>query len=145
MPRNTKGTRRERELVTLLDALGMALMRAPASGSSTDRPLPDVLAGNGGVFVAIEAKASAGQPIYLDEEEVEALEYFAENFGARALVGVRFDAKHGDPNYGTDDSGWRFLAPETLYRTDGGNYRVKKETAYAEGMTLAEIASGVVA
>ena len=34
---NSKGDRRERELVNLLDERGFAVMRAPASGSATDR------------------------------------------------------------------------------------------------------------
>lgn len=55
-----KGEHRERELVNRLDAIGFAVMRAPASGSATDRELPDALAGDGENFYAIEAKSSAG-------------------------------------------------------------------------------------
>ncbi|MFC7204930.1 Holliday junction resolvase Hjc [Haloferax namakaokahaiae] len=122
MSSNRKGDRRERELVNLLDEAGFAVMRAPASGSATTRELPDVLAGNGEVFYAIEAKASSGRPIYLSGEEVEALIYFSQNFGAKARIAVRFDRED-----------WYFFHPGDLYVTDGGNYRVKKETALAEG------------
>ncbi|MFC7155920.1 Holliday junction resolvase Hjc [Halomarina halobia] len=125
---NAKGDRRERELVKLFDERGFAVMRAPASGSATARELPDVLAGDGDVFYAIEAKASAGQPIYLTGEEVEALVYFARNFGAKPKIGVRFDR--------TD---WAFFHPAALHRTDGGNYRVKKEVALHEGETLDDL------
>jgi Holliday junction resolvase len=124
---NAKGDRRERELVNELDEAGFAVMRAPASGSATERELPDVLAGNGEVFYAIEAKSSAGDPIYLDGEEVYALVYFARNFGAKPRVGVRFDRED-----------WYFFHPDDLYQTDGGNYRVKLETALAEGTDFAE-------
>jgi Holliday junction resolvase len=127
MSANRKGDRRERELVNLLDEAGFAVMRAPASGSATDRDLPDVLAGNGDVFYAIEAKSSAGDPIYLTGEEVESLVYFAQNFGANARIGVRFDRED-----------WYFFHPGDLYVTDGGNYRVKKGTALAEGEDFAE-------
>ena len=120
---NAKGDRRERELVNLLDENGFAVMRAPASGSATDRELPDVLAGDGGSFYAIEAKSSAGDPIYLTGEEVEALGYFASNFGAIPVIGARFDRED-----------WYFFHPDDLYTTDGGNYRVKKETALADGV-----------
>jgi Holliday junction resolvase len=122
MSSNRKGDRRERELVNRLDEAGFAVMRAPASGSATDRELPDVLAGDGGTFYAIEAKSSSGRPIYLSGEEIEALIYFARNFGAKARVGVRFDRES-----------WYFFHPGDLHTTDGGNYRVKKETALAEG------------
>ncbi|MFB6192269.1 MAG: Holliday junction resolvase Hjc [Haloarculaceae archaeon] len=125
---NAKGDRRERELVNLLDDSGFAVMRAPASGSATDRELPDVLAGDGDDFYAIEAKSSAGDPIYLDGAEVEALVYFARNFGAKPRVGVRFD-----------EEDWYFFHPADLHVTDGGNYRVKRETAVAEGIDLPEL------
>jgi len=89
---NRKGDRRERELVNALDGAGFAVMRAPASGAATERELPDVLAGDGETFYAIEAKSSAGDPIYLTGEEVEALLFFARNFGgAKARIAVRFD------------------------------------------------------
>ena len=122
-----KGDRRERELVNLLDEAGFAVMRAPASGAATERELPDVLAGNGETFYAIEAKSSAGNPIYLTGEEIEALIYFARNFGAKPRVGVRFDRED-----------WYFFHPGDLHHTDGGNYRVKKETAIASGVDFPE-------
>ena len=127
MSANRKGDRRERELVNRLDEAGFAVMRAPASGSATDRELPDVLAGDGEAFYAIEAKSSAGNPIYLSGEEVEALIYFAQNFGAKARIGVRFDRED-----------WYFFHPGDLHVTDGGNYRVKKETALADGIDFDE-------
>jgi Holliday junction resolvase len=125
---NSKGDRRERELVNALDERGFAVMRAPASGSSTDRELPDVLAGDGDRFYAVEAKSSAGDPIYLDGAEVEALVYFARNFGAKPRIGVRFDREN-----------WFFFHPHDVHVTDGGNYRVKKETALADGIDLPEL------
>ena len=128
MSANRKGDRRERELVNQLDEAGFAVMRAPASGSATDRDLPDVLAGDDGRFYAIEAKSSSGDPIYLSGEEVEALIYFAQNFGAKARIAVRFDRED-----------WYFFHPGDLYTTDGGNYRVKKETALAEGTDFEEL------
>ncbi|THE65790.1 nucleoid-structuring protein H-NS [Salinadaptatus halalkaliphilus] len=122
-----KGDRRERELVNALDEAGFAVMRAPASGSATERELPDVLAGDGESFYAIEAKSSSGDPIYLTGEEVEALIYFAQSFGAKPRIGVRFDRED-----------WYFFHPGDLHVTDGGNYRVKKETALADGTDFPE-------
>ncbi|ELY65706.1 Holliday junction resolvase Hjc [Natrinema versiforme] len=122
-----KGDRRERELVNELDGAGFAVMRAPASGSATERELPDVLAGDGEQFYAIEAKSSSGDPIYLTGEEVEALTFFARNFGAKPRIGVRFDRED-----------WYFFHPGDLHVTDGGNYRVKKETALADGTDFPE-------
>jgi len=131
MSASRKGDRRERELVNALDDAGFAVMRAPASGSATDRDLPDVLAGDGELFYAIEAKSSADDVVYLSGEEVESLVYFARNFGAKARIGVRFD-----------DEDWYFFHPGELYTTDGGNYRVKRETALADGEDLEEFTGG---
>ncbi len=125
---NAKGDRRERELVNRLDAAGFAVMRAPASGSATERELPDALAGNGEVFYAIEAKSSSGNPIYLTGEEVEALVFFAQNFGAKPRIGVRFDRED-----------WYFFHPSECHITDSGNYRVKKETALESGTDFDEL------
>ncbi|MFB6109389.1 MAG: Holliday junction resolvase Hjc [Halodesulfurarchaeum sp.] len=129
MSASDKGSRRERELVNKLDANGFAVMRAPASGSATDRDLPDVLAGNGERFYAIEAKSSSGDPIYIDSEEIESLQYFADGFGAEAKIAVRFD-----------ETAWAFFSPGEVYRTDSGNYRIKRETAIAAGSDLPELA-----
>ena len=125
---HAKGDRVERELVNRLDEAGFAVMRAPASGSATERELPDVLAGNGDTFYAIEAKSSSGNPIYLTGEEVEALVFFSRNFGAKPRIGVRFDRED-----------WYFFHPGDCYVTDGGNYRVKKETALADGIDFDEL------
>ena len=125
---NAKGDRRERELVNRLDEAGFAVMRAPASGSATERELPDVLAGDGDVFYAIEAKSSSGDPIYLTGEEVEALVYFSQNFGAKPKIAVRFDRED-----------WYFFHPADVHQTDGGNYRVKKEKALEDGEPMADL------
>jgi len=123
--------RRERELVNRLDEAGFAVMRAPASGSATERELPDVLAGDSETFYAIEAKSSAGNPIYLTGEEVEALVFFARNFGAKPRIGARFDRED-----------WYFFHPSDCHVTDGGNYRIKKETALESGTDFDELAGG---
>lgn len=128
---NQKGSRTERELVQLLDAAGFAVIRAPASGGATDRDLPDVLAGNGREFYAIEAKSSGSEHIYLTGEEVESLIYFSRNFGAKSRIGVRFDSED-----------WYFFHPSDLYTTKSGNYRVKRERALRDGLNLTELSAG---
>lgn len=123
-----KGDRRERELVNRVDETEYVVMRAPASGAATERELPDMLAGDGDSFYAIEAKASSGDPIYLTQTEVGALQTFAEAFGAVAGIGARFDRED-----------WAFFSPSELYRTDSGNYRVKESVA----VDRADLADGI--
>lgn len=130
---NRKGAKRERELVNWLDENGWAVLRAPASGSATERELPDVLFGNGERFVAAEVKSSAGDPIYIDGAEVEALEYFADSFGAEPMLAVKFDLERADDAWGSDRPGFYFIDSRNLYRTDGGNFRVKKDLAVGAG------------
>ena len=50
-----KGSAEERDLVHKLWERDFAAMRAPASGGATKKPLPDVVAGNGKLYLAIEA------------------------------------------------------------------------------------------
>jgi|TARA_B110000263_G_C15300318_1_gene507643 Holliday junction resolvase len=128
MTSQTKGSRVERELVRLLDEAGFAVMRAPASGAATTRELPDVLAGNGKLFYAFEVKSSSKNTIYLTGQEVEALVYFSQNFGAKARIGVRFDREK-----------WYFFHPSDLYITKGGNYRVTKKNISEEGIDFNEL------
>lgn len=128
MNRSKKGDRRERELVNMLDSDEYEVMRAPASGGATSRELPDVLAGNGDNFYAIEAKSSGSEKIYIDGEEVEALIKFSVFFGAKARIGVRFDRED-----------WYFFHPADLYVTRGGNYRVTLEKAKSDGTHYSEL------
>ena len=62
-----KGSAEERDLVHKLWERNFAAMRAPASGGATKRPLPDVLAGNGKLYLAIEVKTTTKEKIYIDQ------------------------------------------------------------------------------
>jgi Holliday junction resolvase len=145
----SKGDRNERNLVIALEDNAFSCMRGPSSGSATTRELPDVLAGSGNedLLLAIEAKSSSGDPIYIQAEKVGHLVEFAHGAGAIALLASRFNAGNSpdDPLNGTDEIGkWRFHRPADLYRTDSGNYRIKRETALDRGLTLEQIKAGVL-
>lgn len=127
---NTKGDRGERELVNWLSENGWAPIRVPSSGSATGRDLPDVIAGNGTQYVALEVKRSTDAPIYIDGEELDALVRFGDAFGAEQYVAAKWDLSHGDDAYGTGRPGFYCAAPGLLHRTEGGNYRIKKDTAH---------------
>ena len=123
-----KGASRERELVDMFWDAGFGVIRAPASGSATERALPDILAGNDDVYVAVEAKSSGGDAVYVEGREVEELLEFSNRFGAKARLGARFDRED-----------WFFFHPGELHYTDGGNYRVKKAFALEEGESFDEL------
>ena len=124
-----KGSAEERDLVHKLWDRNFAAMRAPASGGATKRPLPDVVAGNGKIYLAIEVKTTTKDKIYIDAEQIDALLEFSEIFGAKPYIGVKFKYKK-----------WLFLAPENAERTRTGNYKVEKDFALEKGLEIDEIA-----
>jgi Holliday junction resolvase len=65
----------------------------------------------------------------LDAAELDALGYLADNFGVEPRIGIRFDERK-----------WASFDPGALYRESTGNYRVKLETAIAEGEDIHELA-----
>lgn len=112
-----KGSTYERELVSHFRASGWGALRLPASGSATKDDLPDVLAGNGSALWAIEAKAGKATTLYVDAEEVEALERFAEPWGAKAYISGRFTTQ------GTPTEHY-LLKPENARETPQGNFGI---------------------
>lgn len=125
------GSVEERDLVNKLWAAGFAAMRAPASGGATKRPLPDVLAGNGKLYLAIEVKSTKQDHIYIDNEKITNLIEFSDIFGATPYVGAKFIRKP-----------WRFIKLEDLHVTRSNNYRVNTDLAFSEGLDFEEIIGG---
>ena len=123
-----KGSREERELVKMLWEADCAAMRAPASGGATKKPLPDVIAGNGKVYLAIEVKSTGSDRIYINSEKIDALLEFSGMFGAQPYVGAKFKREK-----------WRFVRINDLYKTKQNNYRVNKDLAFLKGIELEEM------
>ena len=103
-------------------------MRAPASGGATKKPLPDVVAGNGKLYLAIEVKTTTKDKVYIDSSQIDALIEFSEIFGAEAYIGVKFKYTK-----------WMFLKPEDAERTKKGSYKVEKNYALANASEIDEI------
>lgn len=136
MGSNRKGDRYERELVNALREAGFGAQRTPSSGSSTDRELPDIVAGRGDLpamdgrlksspsewpatnVVGIEHKSGNATTMYVDENEVAELQEWGEVWHARVLLGCR-------PTDGTSPKLHYLAPPENARRTQGddeGNY-----------------------
>ena len=124
-----KGSAEERDLVHKLWERNFAAMRAPASGGATKNPLPDVIAGNGKLYLAIEVKTTTKDKVYIDEPQITALYEFCKIFGAKAYIGVRFKYTK-----------WLFLEPQNTPRTRNGNYKVEKDYALEKAFEIDEIA-----
>lgn len=131
-----KGTARERELVRRFHDAGWGAIRLGGSGSGTDADLPDVLAGRStgsGTMesyvdgypwesvsltqaVAVELKSGKATTHYVQQAEVEALERFAQQWGARPFLGARFTTQ------GSGTETWLVAPEDARGPTDAGRY-----------------------
>ncbi|MDR0912061.1 MAG: Holliday junction resolvase [Methanobrevibacter sp.] len=123
-----KGTAEERDLVSKLWKLNFAAMRAPASGAATKHSIPDVIAGNGKIYLGIEVKTTVKEIIYIDSSQIEGLIDFCDIFGAKPFLGLKFKRTK-----------WLFLSPKNVPRTKKGNYKVTKDFAIEKALELDEI------
>ena len=126
-----RGFRDERELVSRLEHLGFAVLRAPASGSGTRSDRPDILAGRKGFCIALEVKTTSRRVLYIRQESVDQLVRFSERFGAKPYLAVKFKRS---------GYGWLLLRPDQAERT-GGGYKVTLEDAFRRGMALEALAA----
>lgn len=124
-----KGTAEERDLVHKLWDRNFAAMRAPASGGATKKPLPDILAGNGKIYLAIEVKTTTKDKIYIDSPQIDALLEFSSIFGATPYIGIKFKYTK-----------WYFIIPDKAPRTKNGNYKIEKNFCLESGLEIDEIA-----
>ncbi|MGZ7116894.1 MAG: Holliday junction resolvase Hjc [Methanobacterium sp.] len=125
---NKKGSRVERELVKMLWDADCAAMRAPASGGATKKPLPDIIAGNGKIYLAIEVKTTSADYIYITSEKIAGLKEFSQIFGAEPYLGAKFKNKK-----------WRFVHVDDLLKTRGENYKVDVDLAFSMGLEFDEL------
>jgi Holliday junction resolvase len=129
-----RGTAEERELVHKLDSLGFAVLRAPASGSSTKLDRPDIIAGKKGLHLVFEVKTTRGNIIYMKKESVEQLVRFSNKFGAEALMAIKFKGKNHK---------WILLKPENLGKTKKG-YKIAFKDAIKLGISLEALVSSKI-
>ena len=122
----SKGSRFERDLIAELWKAGLAAIRVAGSGVSTF-PCPDIVAGNGRVYLAIEVKMRKDLPLYISNDEVEKLVSFAYDFGAEAYVALKLPRKK-----------WKFFHVKMLERTEK-NFKID-ENIYPLGLDIEEVA-----
>ena len=123
-----RATDYERTLVNRFWDYGFAVMRAPSSSGTSKMPRPDVLAGSAkkGMLLAIEIKTSRQNVFYIQKEQIEGLQLFADRIGAQSYVAVKFVGKRMD---------YMFLsAPDSLTQSKGGSYRVAVDDLKNQGI-----------
>lgn len=109
--RYKRGASAERELIKMLEKEGFAVVRSAGSKKV------DIVAGNGKLYLCIEVKSTHDEKLYFSREDYDKLISFAEKFGGRPIIAVKFI-----------NNGWRFFHPENLER-GGKNYKVSLQTS----------------
>jgi Holliday junction resolvase len=122
-----RGFSHERDLARKLWDHGLAVIRAPASGSKTKHLLyPDIVIIYKGKTAAIEVKTmKKTRTLYIEAYQVKKLLEFADRAGGEAYVAVKV--------VGTGE--WIFMPISKLEKTTNGNYKLKKEVLQ-EGLKL---------
>ncbi|AEK72576.1 Holliday junction resolvase [Thermococcus sp. 4557] len=108
--RYRRGASAERELIKMLEKAGFAVVRSAGSKKV------DIIAGNGKLYLCIEVKSTRDEKLYFSEEDYRKLTSFAERFGGRPVVAVKFI-----------NNGWRFFHPMDMEK-GGKNYKVSLQT-----------------
>ena len=120
-----KGTRAERELFHMFWKMGnWACVRSAGSGSTT-RPSPDLLASKNNKTLAIECKSIKNKSHHFNKEEIGQLVLFSKIFGAKPIIGMRFD-----------NEGWFFLNVEKLSPNKNGNYTISLKLSREQGLSF---------
>ncbi len=120
----TKGAMYERKLIEELWSKGFAAIRV--AGSGLIKFSPDIVAGNGRRYLAIEVKMRKSLPLYLSKTEIEELKTFANKFGAEAYIALKLPRMD-----------WKFFKLEFLKESKAG-YKVDDEN-YGMGLSLDEV------
>lgn len=121
-----KGSQGERELVAFFNENGYSAIRSAGSGSQK-YPSPDILAANAIRRLAIECKVTKDKKKYFQNQEIEQLRQFSQQFGAESWIGVKFAQEE-----------WYFLLLEDLEKT-GKLWSASLEIAKRRGLTSEEL------
>lgn len=129
MSNKAKGSRVERELLTLFTENGWRSARVAGSGTN-ENTFCDLVAGKAGrKAVAVEVKSCKKDRIYITREQINDFVVFSNIMGLKAVIAVRF-------NY----EGWLFLNPKDMEDT-GNNWVVSLNNARSKGKRFAQFFS----
>lgn len=126
MSNKAKGSRVERELLSLLTENGWRAIRVAGSGVNDDSPCDLMAAKLGKKAYTIEVKSSKKTSIYIKKSQIEDFMLFSSMMGLTPVIAVRF-------NY----EGWLFLSPDMLEDT-GKNWVVALKKAKEKGKRFSQ-------
>ena len=125
-----KGSRAERELLSMFWDTGIWGGFRTAGSGSTPLPSPDLLVGNGNRYLAIECKSLKTKAKYLEEQQIKELIEFSKRFGADPWIGLRFNNVE-----------WFFIQPEKLEKTKNGSLIASLEILKNKGLSFNKLIS----
>jgi len=126
MSNKSKGSRVERELLSLLTERGWKAARVAGSGVNDESPC-DLIAGKFGKSAfAIEVKSSKKNRIYITRVQIEDFVKFSILFGLKPVIALRYNRE-----------GWLFLNPKDMEDT-GNNWVISLERAKEKGRKFAQ-------
>ncbi|MBS3091551.1 hypothetical protein J4217_03840 [Candidatus Pacearchaeota archaeon] len=126
MSNKAKGSRVERELLSLLTENGWRCVRVAGSGVNDDSPCDLMAAKLGKKAYTIEAKSSKKTSIYITKRQIEDFILFSSTMGLIPVIAVRF-------NY----EGWLFINPSQL-EDSGKNWVISLKKAKTEGKRFSQ-------
>jgi Holliday junction resolvase len=111
---------------------GLAVVRAPASGSKAKRLVyPDIVAIYKGRVLVFEVKTTSGlRDIYIPGHQVEKLLEFTRRAGGEAYIAVKI----------TGSGEWLFVSIDKLLKTSSGNYKLPR-SVLGEALKLTALVS----
>lgn len=126
MSNKAKGSRVERELLSIFTENGWRGTRTAGSGINDDSPCDLIVGKVGKRGYTIEVKSSKKTAIYITKSQIEDFILFSNNIGLKPAIAVRF-------NY----EGWIFLRPEQL-EDSGKNWVVHIKKAKEVGLKFSQ-------
>ncbi len=127
MPSNkAKGSKAERELLSIFTEHGWRAVRVAGSGVNDDSPCDLIAAKTGRKGYTIEAKSSKKTTIYIKKQQIEDFITFSYILGLKPVIALRF-------NY----EGWLFISPDKLKDT-GKYFAISLETAKSKGQKFSQ-------
>ena len=121
MSNKSKGSKAERELLSLFTENGWRAVRVAGSGVNDESPCDLIAAKLGRRGYTIEAKSSKKSAIYIKKQQIDDFVKFSYILGLKPVIALRF-------NY----EGWLFINPEGL-KDSGKNWVISLKDAKEKG------------
>ena len=126
MSNKAKGSKAERELLSLFTENSWRAVRVAGSGVNDNSPCDLIAAKLGKKGYSIEAKSSKKSSIYISKSQIEDFVLFSNIIGLKPVIALRF-------NY----EGWLFIDPIQL-RDSGKNWVVNLDFAKNNGKKFSQ-------